>query len=369
MMLRLAIVCVVLLVTASVARAQDTRGLDTERFSPALDGASYLSVQATTTPGHLNWNAQLTTSWAHRPLTARNLAGDVLAIVDHRTTATLAMQLGLGERGAIAFAAPIVLWQDRGQVALPDGPVARTAFGDPRLSLRYRLFGEVVTDRIDRPDGPGLAMQIVTALPLGSRDAFVGESLPRVSFELLGEFRLLGLGIAAKLGYRHRFAERAFLDARFAGEVEASLGAQAPLPWVRNLSAVLEVRSLVGVRDAFSRPTTAVEAAIGARYRVGDLLLTTSVAFGLTPAIGVPSVRPVVDLSWAPRRHDQDADGIVDADDLCPPLAEDFDGFEDEDGCPDPDNDNDLIPDEDDECPLEAAEEGRDDNEDGCTDM
>ena len=43
--------------------------------------------------------------------------------------------------------------------------------------------------------------------------------------------------------------------------------------------------------------------------------------------------------------HDGDHDGIADRHDHCPRLAEDLDGFRDEDGCPDLDNDNDGIPD------------------------
>jgi outer membrane protein OmpA-like peptidoglycan-associated protein len=48
--------------------------------------------------------------------------------------------------------------------------------------------------------------------------------------------------------------------------------------------------------------------------------------------------------------YDNDGDGIPDHLDKCPDLAEDFDGFEDHDGCPDNDNDRDGIPDDEDEC-------------------
>ena len=63
-----------------------------------------------------------------------------------------------------------------------------------------------------------------------------------------------------------------------------------------------------------------------------------------------------------------DNDGIPDSADECPRLPEDMDGFEDQDGCMDPDNDNDFVPDADDLCPNEQALEGQDENEDGCTD-
>jgi len=48
---------------------------------------------------------------------------------------------------------------------------------------------------------------------------------------------------------------------------------------------------------------------------------------------------------------DRDGDGIKDSMDKCPDDPEDRDGFEDEDGCPDPDNDKDGIRDVDDRCP------------------
>jgi outer membrane protein OmpA-like peptidoglycan-associated protein len=52
---------------------------------------------------------------------------------------------------------------------------------------------------------------------------------------------------------------------------------------------------------------------------------------------------------------DNDGDGVLDAQDGCPNDPEDVDGFEDEDGCPDPDNDGDGIPDVDDQCPNEPG--------------
>lgn len=52
---------------------------------------------------------------------------------------------------------------------------------------------------------------------------------------------------------------------------------------------------------------------------------------------------------------DADGDDIPDRIDKCSKLAEDFDGFQDDDGCPDPDNDVDGVPDKDDQCPLEPG--------------
>jgi outer membrane protein OmpA-like peptidoglycan-associated protein len=52
---------------------------------------------------------------------------------------------------------------------------------------------------------------------------------------------------------------------------------------------------------------------------------------------------------------DSDGDGIPDKQDKCPAAAEDKDGFQDEDGCPDYDNDRDGLADSVDRCPNQAG--------------
>lgn len=66
--------------------------------------------------------------------------------------------------------------------------------------------------------------------------------------------------------------------------------------------------------------------------------------------------------------YDNDHDGIPDINDLCPNQAEDIDGFADTDGCPDPDNDLDGIPDQNDKCPNEAEDVDGFLDQDGCPD-
>jgi outer membrane protein OmpA-like peptidoglycan-associated protein len=65
---------------------------------------------------------------------------------------------------------------------------------------------------------------------------------------------------------------------------------------------------------------------------------------------------------------DNDKDGIADANDHCPNDAEDLDGFQDEDGCPERDNDDDGILDENDRCPNAAEIVNGNDDLDGCPD-
>ena len=80
-----------------------------------------------------------------------------------------------------------------------------------------------------------------------------------------------------------------------------------------------------------------------------------------------PPAEPAVTLPPPP--SDRDGDGIPDEEDACPDEAEDFDGFEDEDGCPDPDNDGDGILDVDDACPNAPEDFDGFEDEDGCPDF
>ena len=65
---------------------------------------------------------------------------------------------------------------------------------------------------------------------------------------------------------------------------------------------------------------------------------------------------------------DNDGDGIADAADKCANEPEDKDGFQDEDGCPDPDNDGDGVLDAADKCPTEPETKNGFQDEDGCPD-
>jgi len=65
---------------------------------------------------------------------------------------------------------------------------------------------------------------------------------------------------------------------------------------------------------------------------------------------------------------DRDGDGIKNSLDACPDSPEDFDQFQDEDGCPDTDNDRDGIADTADKCPLVAEDIDSHQDEDGCPD-
>lgn len=94
----------------------------------------------------------------------------------------------------------------------------------------------------------------------------------------------------------------------------------------------------------------------GVNHRLGILL-----KFGEEAA---PAARMAVSNS-----NDRDRDGVPDDIDKCPDQGEDFDGYQDTDGCPDMDNDGDGIPDMRDQCPGQAEDLDGFEDSDGCPDL
>jgi hypothetical protein len=131
-------------------------------------------------------------------------------------------------------------------------------------------------------------------------------------------------------------------------------GPVAPFGWGGGSGATALSPALVSLDDRI---------AIGRRR---ELYVLVGADIGVDTAIGVPLVRGVVGVGWAPRVRDRDADGVPDDVDQCPDLPEDRDGVQDQDGCPEDDADGDDVPDERDACPLAPGPESSDPKRNGC---
>jgi outer membrane protein OmpA-like peptidoglycan-associated protein len=117
-------------------------------------------------------------------------------------------------------------------------------------------------------------------------------------------------------------------------------------------------------------------ATVGAMIRVSpDLTANIMVGTEQGGDRGAPFLGQI-GITWAPQPigagagdlRDRDGDGIPDSRDACPDEPEDKDGFQDEDGCPDPDNDGDGIPDAQDKCPDDPEDKDGFQDADGCPD-
>jgi hypothetical protein len=371
----------VLLTPAASLRAQDI-----ERFQPALDENGFLGLDATRTPGSLRGAAHLFGDLAFQPVKVVTVSGERVRL-DERTMLHLGAELGLWGRGAVALRLPMVL-QQRGLTTDETGARTHTSDvfvpADPQLLARFRFLGASMSNNDEPHDGPGMAVQVGAAFPIGKGARLAQDGMPltgtmrsepftsdgsvRTDVALLGDFQLLGAGVGGMLGYRHHFWDPKSAIAGVTGASDEFTFAGAiklPIPPVPALSGVIEVRGVTGFKSARD---TSVELDIGARWNIGNFVIVLGGGFGLTDGIGTPDGRIILGVYGVLPDGDKDKDGVPDSDDQCVFLPEDRDGFQDEDGCPDPDNDNDLIPDVDDKCPNVPAEEGHDEDEDGCTD-
>jgi OmpA-OmpF porin, OOP family len=89
---------------------------------------------------------------------------------------------------------------------------------------------------------------------------------------------------------------------------------------------------------------------------------------GLSFRLGEARRRKAAVVTATAATTDQDGDGIMDADDKCIDRAEDPDGFEDRDGCPDIDNDLDSVLDIADKCTSVPETYNGFEDDDGCPD-
>jgi hypothetical protein len=357
-----------LMITLCHARAAHAqRGIDVQRFVPALDPSGFLAVQGTQTPGSMQSSFGLFLDYQKAPL--ETAGASALESVQHRIGGSVSAELGLGSRFAVAVLMPVVLFQagDESSDLGPDDDfeLKPIAAGDPLLAARYRLLGEASADPLLPKDGPGVALELRARLPVGPHRQWAGEGTTRLGARLLFDLQLLGAGLGGMLGWEHRVHERYVAGEKLTGELQAGAAAKVPLPSLHPLSAVAELRF---ASDFRSYEGTALEGDLGLRATLGEWTLSLAGGGGLSGRVGVPDLRILVGVWYAPQPTDADRDGVDDDEDKCGQLAEDPDGFEDHDGCPDPDNDNDLVPDIDDLCPNVEALEGQDNDEDGCTD-
>ena len=327
----------------------------------------------------MSWNAAAWVNYGYRPAVLRDATGAVVArLVSHQLSADLMGNIGLGERVALGASVPVVAYQTgddsepaRGlSASLPTG----SALGDVGLLakanfIKYAPLG-----------GFGLSALARVTAPTAPTASYVGEGAATAELRALAEYKLIAVAVQATAGLKVRFQERDVLGATYADEVPwgvaLSLRPQAfgldekgRFNWVAEVHGSAFLPPSRSARDrGQATPVAPVLAGLSARMAVGDFSLLLGVETSLTKALGAPPFGAVLSLDFAPRAHDMDHDGVSDDVDQCPELAEDCDGFEDADGCPDWDNDDDGVGDAEDRCPTEKEDQNGYQDDDGCPD-
>jgi OmpA-OmpF porin, OOP family len=382
-----------ILVASAPASADPVPSLDLRGFHAPIDPASGVYFQPADAPATGEWNVGLWTSYAYRPIELRDVQTHAVAfdVVKHQVTSDLVVGVGFWHRLHVGFDLPILLYQTgdtpsalSAQV-IGDYKLPRQAFGDLGIDAKLTIVRPTGGDQ----GGFALALLERLTLPTGDPASFMAEGAITDEARLLGEYHLAALaalGLHATLGAKLRGHTEPFacgtttLDAcssRFGHEIPFGLGVslrprvlgiddKGRMTWFLEMNGYVPASPIAPFQ---STAASSVQLDAAARIAVGgDVSVLVGMETALIRGVGDAPARALLSLSWAPRIHDQDGDGIPDDVDQCPLLAEDYDGFQDHDGCPDNDNDDDGIPDRDDKCPNEKEDFDGYQDADGCPD-
>lgn len=363
----------VLLGVVTAARPAAATTFSYQRYpAPAAAEDLFWLERAAPDVGHLRPFARLTLAYADDPLVAvnENDPNDERAIVDTELAAHASIGLSAFDRATVALLVPA--YSQSGAPQDVNGQslaVGGAALGAPGVDVRTR-----VTDH-------GAPVEVALAgtvrFPVGSRSALVSEETtfaPRLLATLpFGSRSFVGASAGVTLRSPASAGDlRVGSEAFFRGGVLYS--------FAQNFGATAEVALATPFDDAFEEAYTPVEGMVGARYMRGRLTAGAGVGAGLASGFGTPDLRVLSMLGLAlagaappgsrPLPSDSDGDGVFDSHDKCPTEAEDRDGFEDDDGCPEvgPDTDGDGVPDAADECPSAAEDRDGFEDDDGCPD-
>jgi OOP family OmpA-OmpF porin len=375
------------------ARAQ--RAFDVQLFTPPAGRSAALTIPDAELPPHSTLTFGLSTSYAREPL-VRQVTCDPSATVvdsscvrgarDGRTAvvsdlAQLEASFAISLFDALQLGAvlPVGLARVADDLGTPQRLSTRLGLADTRLSVLLPLLRGKTA----------LAFGFVASLPTGDKKSLIGARNWTATPSLVLRQRIGSVALSAAVGYRLR--ERAvLLGLEQDDELDASLGLAVPL--VKLLELRGETRARVGLGGATVRANeNPVEADLAAALRLGPgLTLLLGGGAGVWPGragYGAPVARVLGSVryelgpapcAYGPEDHDgyqdgdgcrdpdNDGDGIDDAVDACPNDAEDVDGFEDKDGCPDLDDDADGLPDAVDRCPRQSEDRDGFEDDDGC---
>jgi outer membrane protein OmpA-like peptidoglycan-associated protein len=377
---------------SSVAQAQDAQGsaFSLQNFRPAIDSKGYVTVNASSILGHLDFSLGLVGSYAHNVMQLQDSGRSFQ--VEHFLTPQLQAALGLFKWIELGLSLPVhVMFGARAPAFVEpanmnlnnDLHFSGQFIGDIGMHLKARFLN---TSRY--PVGLGALLSVYA--PSGKSDQFLGEGQVTIRPELIidkefGRTRRFRLALNAGALIRpatHTFEDRgttlagdpyvdggkSFCAPAAEGVVAApsscgtglarALGTQLTYGLGLSFAAVPQRLDLVGEAFGYADVTgnhggQPLEALLALKvYLASKSYFEIGGGAGLIPGMtGSPDVRVFLGFIFEPAIGDRDGDGIKDDVDKCPDEPEDFDGFEDEDGCPDPDNDKDGILDVDDRCP------------------
>jgi OmpA-OmpF porin, OOP family len=322
----------------------------------------------------------LTTSYARRPLVLLAQGADVdpreIFVIDNLVTTTFTFALGVTDRLELLAALPVTFFHDgAGYFSLrgSDAALSRSVIRDPRVGFQYAFLAR---ERVADASGFGLSGRFELAMPFGDETQFAGVRGGTFVPAVAASYRLAPF--EAKLEAEARIRrEESITNVVFGTQVGVTAGVNVEVYEPLGVSIAAEAFALpvVVAQGDGASPLVPAEWLASARIAplfAGDLYFQagagTAIPLSSSNATA-PQLRAALTMAYAPRGLDSDRDRVLDRDDGCLLEAEDRDGFQDQDGCADPDNDGDGVLDVSDRCRDDAETNDGFEDEDGCPDL
>lgn len=360
------------LLATSTASSAEQPSLALNRFDPASAGDRMFAVPSPFVAGSLTPHFMLVGDYAHNPLLVSTAKTDqvVGAVVSSQFFIHLNATFALWNRLNVNINAPVALQQSGDNPARGDQSFlspSKTQFGDLRVGLRLRIFGEY-NDAFQAAIGGSLW------LPTGASNSFVSDGRIRGMPHLIVGGRTPSVVWSFMTGMEFRPTQQ-FASVSQGSMVKLGAGFGILAGDDNQFQIGPEINAALTLEDASAR-TSNLEAMVNARYRVvRDFELGLGVGPGLSKGIGTPDVRAVAMLAYTPRQKeaakvvvtDRDRDGIFDLQDACPDIPGPPNQDRTKHGCPPPpDTDRDTIIDPVDACPMEPGFPNANPAEHGC---
>ena len=335
--------------------------LDGNYYRLVPDGKGIFSIHSDETLAHLEFMGGLSLHYVHNPLTVV-VGGDVKRkLVGPRLESHLSAALGLFNLIDFGLQLPITLYQKAQYPGMNLGSLATTGIGNLALFAKIQAL-----DARTKP--VGLALYVPLFFPTGNDGAYMGYDGWGTMPTIVVSTRFDPVLISLNLAY-HLQPETQILNIEDDDKFIIGLGvAYEPKDgmWEAGLEGTLGTNVFDFFGDA---EEIQAEVDAGAKLRLGDFKVVAAVGAGIAPGFMTPAFRIFAGVEYARRPNpDRDGDGIENLADACPDNPEDFDGFKDDDGCPELDNDNDNILDDKDQCPNQPEDYDSYRDDDGCPD-
>ncbi|MBX3264031.1 MAG: OmpA family protein [Labilithrix sp.] len=368
--------------------ANNGDGFDTHLFRPALDSKGFFHTNGTDILGKNDLSFGLVIDYGRGLLRVRDQGQESANLIDHSFQGTFSFNYGIANILVAGLTLPINLASGEEQFSnrlTPPGPtqVGPIAAGgngtqwgpnahDFQNASFIALHAKARILRVER--GFGLAAAVQVGLPISDapRNAagdpgfwYWPQIIAEKRFGSYGQFK-----VGANAGFRGHSVSNTIIDlrdGRFRDGNRVTYGLGLAYRILEPVDVVADTYGTFLLSDADSKVKPSNEVTGGIKVfveRNSYLMLGAGPRY--TSGFEAADLRAFVGFIFEPSIGDRDGDGIKDDVDKCPDQPEDFDGFQDEDGCPDPDNDNDGILDKDDRCPNEPEDFDGDQDEDGC---